>query len=131
MANMRIDESSAQNVSADGSHSQTAADPQLSADLGHDGGHEHIEDRLEWARVGFVALILVLCWLLTIPRVAGIDLLAQMADERIHSVGLDVLLEAPDPLDDRRSGHSVPRAPHEEFENPILGGRKVQRRAGA
>jgi Cd2+/Zn2+-exporting ATPase/Cu+-exporting ATPase len=76
MANMGLDESSARSVSADGSHSQTTADPQLSPDLGYDGGHQRDEGWLDWARVGFVALTLVLDWLLAIPRVGGIDVLA-------------------------------------------------------
>ena len=46
---------------------------------GHDhehGDHDHGEGWREWARVGFVALLLVLDWLQVVPRVNGIDVLA-------------------------------------------------------
>jgi Cd2+/Zn2+-exporting ATPase/Cu+-exporting ATPase len=39
----------------------------------HEGDHE---GRLEWARVAFVAVVLVLAWAQVIPRVRGIDILA-------------------------------------------------------
>jgi Cd2+/Zn2+-exporting ATPase/Cu+-exporting ATPase len=39
----------------------------------HEGDHE---GRLEWARVAFVAVVLVLAWAQVIPRARGIDILA-------------------------------------------------------
>jgi Cd2+/Zn2+-exporting ATPase/Cu+-exporting ATPase len=53
----------------------------------HDHGHEHDQEHgehdhdrgegwREWARVGLVALVLVLDWLQIVPRVKGIDILA-------------------------------------------------------
>ena len=45
-------------------------------DHGTEGEHEHEQGWLEWARVGFVALILLLDWLRFVPRVNGIDILA-------------------------------------------------------
>jgi heavy metal translocating P-type ATPase len=41
-----------------------------------DQEHDHSERRREWARVGFVALILILDWLRAVPPLKGIDLLA-------------------------------------------------------
>ena len=38
--------------------------------------HDHDEGWLEWARVAFVAVILVLVWAQVVPRVRGIDILA-------------------------------------------------------
>jgi heavy metal translocating P-type ATPase len=38
--------------------------------------HDHGEGWLEWARVGFVAVILILVWTQVVPRVWGIDILA-------------------------------------------------------
>ena len=38
--------------------------------------HDHAEGWLDWARVAFVALILLVAWLQVVPRVRGIDLLA-------------------------------------------------------
>jgi Cd2+/Zn2+-exporting ATPase/Cu+-exporting ATPase len=44
---------------------------------GHDHDHQdHDEGWLEWARVAFVAAILVLMWSQVVPRVNGIDILA-------------------------------------------------------
>ena len=40
------------------------------------GEHDHGEGWREWARVGFVALLLVLDWLQVVPRRSGIDILA-------------------------------------------------------
>ena len=42
----------------------------------HEEHHDHGEGWLEWARVGFVAVILVLVWTQIVPRVRGIDILA-------------------------------------------------------
>src|SRR5260370_3830979 len=38
--------------------------------------HDHDEGWLEWARVAFVAVILVLVWAQVVPRMRGIDILA-------------------------------------------------------
>ena len=38
--------------------------------------HDHDEGWLEWARVAFVAVILVLVWAQVVPRMKGIDILA-------------------------------------------------------
>jgi len=38
--------------------------------------HDHDKGWLEWARVAFVAVILVLVWIQVVPRVRGIDILA-------------------------------------------------------
>jgi heavy metal translocating P-type ATPase len=50
-------------------------------DYGHEqdhehGDHDHAEGWHEWARVGFVAFMLVLDWLGVVPRVKGVDILA-------------------------------------------------------
>src|SRR5579872_6724857 len=42
----------------------------------HEDHHDHGEGWIEWARVGFVAVMLVLVWLRVIPRVNGVDILA-------------------------------------------------------
>ena len=43
----------------------------------HDGDHhDHDEGWLEWARVAFVATVLVVVWARVVPRVHGIDILA-------------------------------------------------------
>ena len=42
----------------------------------HEHEHDHGEGWREWARVGFVALMLVLDWLHIVPRVKGVDILA-------------------------------------------------------
>lgn len=41
-----------------------------------EGDHDHAGSWLEWARVGFVAVMLVLVWARVVPRVRGIDILA-------------------------------------------------------
>jgi heavy metal translocating P-type ATPase len=69
--------------------SQTAAHTNGHHEQHHDHGHEHEhqhdeqehehdhgEGWREWARVGFVALMLVLDWLHIVPRVKGVDILA-------------------------------------------------------
>jgi Cu+-exporting ATPase len=38
--------------------------------------HDHGESRRDWARVAFVAVILLLVWLQAVPRIREIDLLA-------------------------------------------------------
>jgi Cd2+/Zn2+-exporting ATPase/Cu+-exporting ATPase len=43
---------------------------------GHDHEHDHGQAWREWARVGFVAVMLVLVWLQVVPRVKGMDILA-------------------------------------------------------
>jgi Cd2+/Zn2+-exporting ATPase/Cu+-exporting ATPase len=42
----------------------------------HEDHHDHDEGWLEWARVAFVAAILVLVWAQVVPRVRGVDILA-------------------------------------------------------
>ena len=69
--------------------SQTAVHTNGHHEQHHDHGHEHKhqhdeqehehdhgEGWREWARVGFVALMLVLDWLHIVPRVKGVDILA-------------------------------------------------------
>jgi len=46
-------------------------EPEAHADHGHDAG-----SRAEWARVAFVAAMLVIVWLGVVPRVGGVDLVA-------------------------------------------------------
>jgi heavy metal translocating P-type ATPase len=41
-----------------------------------DDNHDHDQGWLEWARVAFVAVILVLVWAQMVPRMRGIDILA-------------------------------------------------------
>ncbi|MBZ5603312.1 MAG: cadmium-translocating P-type ATPase [Acidobacteriia bacterium] len=43
-----------------------------------DDQHNHDERWREWARVAFVAIILLLVWLQAVPRIRGIDLVALM-----------------------------------------------------
>jgi hypothetical protein len=38
--------------------------------------HNSAGSRIEWARVGFVALVLLVVWSGVLPRIAGIDWLA-------------------------------------------------------
>ena len=64
---------------------QTAANShhhQHNHEPGHDHDredhHDHDEGWLEWARVAFVAVILILVWVQVVPRVRGIDLLAAL-----------------------------------------------------
>jgi Cd2+/Zn2+-exporting ATPase/Cu+-exporting ATPase len=45
-------------------------------DSDHEANHDHDEGWLEWVRVAFVAIILVLVWAQVVPRVSGIDILA-------------------------------------------------------
>jgi heavy metal translocating P-type ATPase len=45
-------------------------------DHDHEDHHDHGEGWLEWARVVFVAVILILVWAQVVPRVHGIDILA-------------------------------------------------------
>src|ERR1035438_2603630 len=42
----------------------------------HEDHHDHDEGWLEWARVAFVAVILILVWAQVVPRVRGVDILA-------------------------------------------------------
>jgi heavy metal translocating P-type ATPase len=58
-------------------HYQGHEDQQDHRSRDHEHGEPHHQERWhEWARVGFVALVLVLDWLKIVPRVQGIDLLA-------------------------------------------------------
>ena len=45
-------------------------------DHDHEDHHDHGEGWFEWARVAFVAVILILVWAQVVPRVRGIDILA-------------------------------------------------------
>jgi cation transport ATPase len=56
------------------SDSAEASQPESSAQ-GH-GDEEHAESRVEWVRVGFVAMVLLAVWSGRVPRVHGLDLLA-------------------------------------------------------
>jgi Cd2+/Zn2+-exporting ATPase/Cu+-exporting ATPase len=58
------------------SHQHHHGDHEHNHDHHEHEGHEHGESWIEWARVGFVAVILVLVWLQVVPRVSGIDILA-------------------------------------------------------
>jgi len=42
----------------------------------HEDHHDHDEGWLEWARVAFVAVILILVWAQVVPRLRGVDILA-------------------------------------------------------
>jgi hypothetical protein len=84
MANVNLADSNTRSVNPSESRGQSAANSHHHHDHGHDGrdqedNHGHGEGWVESARVGFVALILVLDWLQTVPRVSGIDVLALMA----------------------------------------------------
>src|SRR5689334_1087550 len=61
--------------------------------------HDHEQDWLEWGRVVFVAVILLLAWLGVVPRVRGIDLLALMG---ILIGGYPIFKEAISDLLERR-----------------------------
>ena len=81
MANVSLADSNTRSVNPSDPRGQTAANSHHHHDHGHDGrdqedNHDHGEGWIEWARVGFVALILVLDWLQAVPRVSGIDVLA-------------------------------------------------------
>jgi heavy metal translocating P-type ATPase len=84
MPDLRLTDPNAENTSVGEPCGTTAANSQHhphNHDHGqeHDDNHEDHHDHegwLEWARVAFVAVILVLVWAQLIPRVNGIDILA-------------------------------------------------------
>jgi Cd2+/Zn2+-exporting ATPase/Cu+-exporting ATPase len=87
MPDGNLADSNARNVSGDGSGAQTAPESHRHDHQhhhgreAHDGNdhedhHDHSNGLIEWARVGFVALLLVLVWLQAVPRVKGVDILA-------------------------------------------------------
>jgi len=55
---------------------QAAANHDLDHLEQEDDEHDHSEGWAEWARVAFVAVILLLVWFQVVPRVRGVDLLA-------------------------------------------------------
>lgn len=65
----------------------------------HEGEHEHEQGWLEWARVGFIAVILLLDWLRIVPGVNGIDVLALLG---VLVGGYPIFKEAISDLMDRR-----------------------------
>lgn len=87
MADVNLADSNTRSLNAAESRGQTAATSHHHGD-DHQGGHEHQDDHdhdshqdhdegwIEWARVGFVAVMLALVWLQWIPRVQGIDIVA-------------------------------------------------------
>ncbi len=50
--------------------------PDHNDDYDHEEHHDHDEGWLEWARVAYVAVILILVWAQVVPRMRGIDILA-------------------------------------------------------
>ena len=51
--------------------------PHAAPEAAHeDSEHNHAESRLEWARVGLVALVLLVVWSGIVPRAGGVDWLA-------------------------------------------------------
>ncbi|HTS31329.1 MAG TPA: HAD-IC family P-type ATPase [Bryobacteraceae bacterium] len=68
-------------------------------DEDHDDHQDHDEGWLEWARVGFVAVILALVWAQVVPRVKGIDILAVIG---VLIGGYPIFKEAIADLLDRR-----------------------------
>ena len=85
MPNLRLTDPNTVNTSVGKTRGTTAANSQHYPH-NHEHGQEHNDDDehhhdhdegwLEWARVAFVAVILVLVWAQLIPRVKGIDILA-------------------------------------------------------
>src|SRR5580700_6597125 len=85
MPDLRLTDPNTESTSAREPRGKTAANSQHHPD-NHEHSHEHDGDRenhqdheegwLEWARVAFVAVILVLVWARVVPRVSGIDILA-------------------------------------------------------
>jgi heavy metal translocating P-type ATPase len=87
MPDLRTTDPNPRSTSIGEPHGETAAhsphhqhDHEHSHELDHEHDHEdhhgHDEGWLEWARVAFVAVLLVLVWAKVIPRVSGIDILA-------------------------------------------------------
>src|SRR5579863_6881082 len=84
MADVNLADSNTGSVNTAESHAQTAANSHHHhhdydhhhQHEDHEDDHDHGEGWIEWARVGFVAVILALVWLRLIPRVNGIDILA-------------------------------------------------------
>jgi len=87
MAKVDLAGSNTRSANAVGSREQAAANPYHhdhqhphEHDEGRDHEDEHEHDHGtgwgEWARVGFVAILLVLVWFQVVPRVRGIDILA-------------------------------------------------------
>lgn len=60
-------------AAAGGAPEQSAGQDQ---DHEHDGAQDHAGNRVEWARVGLMALVLLVVWSGAVPRVGGIDWLA-------------------------------------------------------
>jgi heavy metal translocating P-type ATPase len=85
MPDLRLTDPNTGSTSVGEPRGKTAANSQHHPD-NHGPSHEHDDDRenhqdheegwLEWARVAFVAVILVLVWAQVVPRVGGIDILA-------------------------------------------------------
>ena len=85
MPDLRLTDPNTESTSVGEPRGQTAANSQHhphnhehSHEHDHDpeDHHDHDEGWLEWARVAFVAVILVLVWAQVVPRVRGIDILA-------------------------------------------------------
>ena len=83
MPDLRLTDPKTEGTNAGAARGKTAASSQPHP---HEHSHQHDDDRedhhdhdegwLEWARVAFVAVILVLAWARVVPRVSGIDILA-------------------------------------------------------
>ncbi len=84
MADVNLADSNTRSVNTGESHAQAAANSHHQHEdhdhhhehEDHGDHHDHREGWVDWARVGFVAVVLVLVWLGVIPRVNGIDILA-------------------------------------------------------
>jgi len=80
MADLRLQRPNTERTDATASRSETAANTQH--DSHHHGNdhnedhHDHEEGWIEWARVAFVAVILILVWARVVPHVGAIDILA-------------------------------------------------------
>jgi len=74
----RVDtiESRAQTAPNTYQHGHDHHDEHEHDDHDHEDHHDHGGGWMEWARVGLVAVMLILVWLQVVPRVKGVDILA-------------------------------------------------------
>ena len=79
MADLRLQHPNTERTDAAASRGKTTANSQYDShhdDNGHEDHHDHEEGWIEWARVAFVAVILILVWARVVPHVGAIDVLA-------------------------------------------------------
>ena len=82
MADLRFEHPNTESTNAAAARGKTTANSPHNSHH-HDNGHKHAEEHhdheegwIEWARVAFVAIILILVWARVVPRVGAIDILA-------------------------------------------------------